>query len=119
MNNRTTVARKEKRDAMHIRMMKNRPMKDRLFEFTIEVFHQNEQEYGDDLVENIDFYDSLTIMRRVVCPEKDDQCFIIGGYVLEQHQLDYFEKKLNRKFNIKKYYYQFRRYDFEGIEKSV
>jgi hypothetical protein len=47
-------------------------------------------------------------------PDLDDLEFMAGSYELNQSNINYFEKKLGRKFDLKKYVYDFARYDFEG-----
>ncbi|VVM25847.1 hypothetical protein BSPWISOXPB_4873 [uncultured Gammaproteobacteria bacterium] len=93
-------------------------MSTRVFRFTIEVFWMDDKKYGDDLIETIDFYDELEIMIKIVKPDLgpifNDSEFVGGGYELNQSQIGYFEKKLGRKFDLKKYVYDFTRYDFEG-----
>lgn len=90
-------------------------MNNKFFEFTIRTFWRDDKKYGDDLIEEIDFYDSLENMIKIVDPDLDDLGFWCGGYDLEKKpQIDYFEKKLKRKFDLNIYIYQFSRYDFEG-----
>ncbi|CAC9444653.1 hypothetical protein BSPLISOX_1912 [uncultured Gammaproteobacteria bacterium] len=89
-------------------------MSTRVFEFTIEVFWVDDKKYGNDLIETIDFYDELEIMIKIVKPDLDDLEFMGGSYELNQSNINYFEKKLGRKFDLKKYVYDFTRYDFKG-----
>ncbi|CAC9588258.1 hypothetical protein [uncultured Gammaproteobacteria bacterium] len=89
-------------------------MSTRIFEFTIEVFWVDDKKYGSDLIETIDFYDVLETMIKIVNPDLDDLEFMGGSYELNQSNVNYFEKKLDRKFDLKKYVYDFTRYDFEG-----
>ncbi|CAC9643760.1 hypothetical protein [uncultured Gammaproteobacteria bacterium] len=89
-------------------------MSTRIFEFTIEVFWVDDKKYGSDLIETIDFYDVLETMIKIVNPDLDDLEFMGGSYELNQSNVNYFEKKLDRKFDLKKYVYNFSRYDFEG-----
>ncbi len=89
-------------------------MSTRVFEFTIEVFWVDDKKYGNDLIETIDFYDVLETMIKIVNPDLDDLEFMGGSYELNQSNVNYFEKKLDRKFDLKKYVYDFTRYDFEG-----
>jgi hypothetical protein len=49
-----------------------------------------------------------------VRPDLDDLEFMGGSYELNQSNINYFEKKLGRKFDLKKYVYDFTRYDFKG-----
>jgi hypothetical protein len=51
-------------------------------------------------------------MVKIVAPDLDDLEFIVGGYDLNQSQINFFEKKLDRKFDLEKYVYQFSRHDF-------
>lgn len=89
-------------------------MSTRIFEFTIKVFWVDDKKYGSDLIETIDFYDVLETMIKIVNPDLDDLEFMGGSYELNQSNVNYFEKKLDRKFDLKKYVYNFSRYDFEG-----
>ncbi|CAC9636200.1 hypothetical protein [uncultured Gammaproteobacteria bacterium] len=89
-------------------------MSTRVFRFTIKVFWVDDKKYGNDLIETIDFYDELEIMIKIVKPDLDDLEFMGGSYELNQSNINYFEKKLGRKFYLKKYVYDFARYDFEG-----
>lgn len=89
-------------------------MSTRIFEFTIKVFWVDDKKYGSDLIETIDFYDVLETMIKIVNPDLDDLEFMGGSYELNQSNVNYFEKKLDRKFDLKKYVYDFARYDFEG-----
>jgi hypothetical protein len=82
-------------------------MSTRVFEFTIEVFWVDDKKYGNDLIETIDFYDELEIMIKIVKPDLDDLEFMGGSYELNQSNINYFEKKLGRKFDLKKYVYVF------------
>jgi hypothetical protein len=74
----------------------------------------DDKKYGNDLIETIDFYDVLETMIKIVNPDLDDLEFMGGSYELNQSNVNYFEKKLDRKFDLKKYVYNFSRYDFEG-----
>ncbi|CAC9618818.1 hypothetical protein [uncultured Gammaproteobacteria bacterium] len=87
-------------------------MSSKVFEFGIEVFWLDDKKYGDYLIEKIDFYDKLETMVKIVAPDLDDLEFIVGGYDLNQSQINFFEKKLDRKFDLEKYVYQFSRHDF-------
>ncbi|CAC9647129.1 hypothetical protein, partial [uncultured Gammaproteobacteria bacterium] len=78
------------------------------------VFWVDDKKYGSDLIETIDFYDVLETMIKIVNPDLDDLEFMGGSYELNQSNVNYFEKKLDRKFDLKKYVYDFTRYDFEG-----
>ncbi|CAC9636214.1 hypothetical protein, partial [uncultured Gammaproteobacteria bacterium] len=78
------------------------------------VFWVDDKKYGSDLIETIDFYDVLETMIKIVNPDLDDLEFMGGSYELNQSNVNYFEKKLDRKFDLKKYVYDFSRYDFEG-----
>jgi hypothetical protein len=53
-------------------------------------------------------------MIKIVKPDLDDLEFMGGSYELNQSNVNYFEKKLDRRFDLKKYVYDFARYDFEG-----
>jgi hypothetical protein len=57
------------------------------------------------------FNDELEIMIKIVKPDLgpifNDSEFVGGGYELNQSQIGYFEKKLGRKFDLKKYVYDF------------
>ncbi|SHN92220.1 hypothetical protein BHECKSOX_372 [Bathymodiolus heckerae thiotrophic gill symbiont] len=89
-------------------------MSDKVFEFTIRVFWRDDKKYGGDLIEEIDFYDSLKTMVKIVDPDLDDLEFMYGGYNLNQSQISFFESLLQRKIDLDKYVYQFSRYDFDG-----
>ena len=89
-------------------------MSTRVFRFTIEVFWVDDKKYSDDLIETIDLYDELEVMIKIVRPDLDDLEFMAGSYELNQSNINYFEKKLGRKFDLKKYVYDLARYDFEG-----
>ncbi|VVH59450.1 hypothetical protein BSPLISOX_2650 [uncultured Gammaproteobacteria bacterium] len=89
-------------------------MSTRVFRFTIEVFWVDDKKYSDDLIETIDLYDELEVMIKIVRPDLDDLEFMGGSYELNQSNINYFEKKLGRKFDLKKYVYDLARYDFEG-----
>jgi hypothetical protein len=56
------------------------------------------KKYSDDLIETIDLYDELEVMIKIVRPDLDDLEFMGGSYELNQSNINYFEKKLGRKF---------------------
>jgi hypothetical protein len=45
-------------------------------------------------------------MIKIVKPDLDDLEFMGGSYELNQSNINYFEKKLGRKFYLKKYVYE-------------
>jgi hypothetical protein len=52
------------------------------------------------LKETIDLYDELEVMIKIVRPDLDDLEFMGGSYELNQSNINYFEKKLGRKFDF-------------------
>jgi hypothetical protein len=46
-------------------------------------------------------------MIKIVKPDLDDLEFMGGSYELNQSNVNYFEKKLDRRFDLKKYVYDF------------
>jgi len=86
-------------------------MSNKIFEFKIEVFWLDEKKYGKDLIEEIYFYDRLETMIKIVDPDLDDLEFVGGVYRLnDENKIRYFEKKLSKKLDLKKYQYFFERY---------
>ncbi|BAS68023.1 DUF7683 domain-containing protein [Bathymodiolus septemdierum thioautotrophic gill symbiont] len=86
-------------------------MSNKIFEFKIEVFWLDEKKYGEDLIEEIYFYDRLETMIKIVDPDLDDLEFVGGVYRLnDENKIRYFEKKLSKKLDLKKYQYFFERY---------
>jgi hypothetical protein len=49
----------------------------------------------------------------------DDLEFMGGSYELNQSNINYFEKKLGRKFDLKKYVYDFTRYDLRRSKINI
>jgi hypothetical protein len=58
----------------------------------------------------------IKIVKPDLGPIFNDSEFVGGGYELNQSQIGYFEKKLGRKFDLKKYVYDFTRYASEEVK---